>query len=117
MKNEFDMKVYKKIYKEIIKALTDEVECGQDELLKSKDEDCFSARMALCYCMSEHITDGEICKLTGLSQQIVSRNKILFPSRKRQSTTIRIFERIINDTIDRQIAIYKQTTSTTQPTA
>ncbi|MCQ2232165.1 MAG: hypothetical protein MJZ30_10000 [Paludibacteraceae bacterium] len=114
MKNIYPMKLYKRIFKEILKSVSEEVEVAPEELITSKNEDCFCARMAMCHCLSEHITDGEISRLTGMSQQVVSRNKILYPQRQRQSTTIRIITRIIKETIDTHITAYKQSTNITQ---
>lgn len=114
MEKQIEMRVYKKIYKEILMAVSEEIECEASEIIKGKSEDCFCARMALCWCMSAHITDAEISKLTGLSQQVISRNKILYPARQKQSMTIRLLSGIITSTIKRKIEEYKQSTSETQ---
>lgn len=114
MKNQYPMKIYRKIYREIVKSVTEEIEKEPEELTTSKEEDCCCARMAICYCLSDHITDGEISKLTGLSQQVISRNRLLYPQRSRQSTTIRIITKIISDVINREIEIYKSSTNEPQ---
>lgn len=112
MKSKEGMKIYKKIYRELVKAITEEIECDAEEMMSSKKEDCVCARMAICYRMGEHLTDAEISTLTGMSQQVISRNRLLYPIRHRQNTTIRILSNIANETISKQIEIYKQSTNT-----
>ena len=89
------MKTYRMYYERLVDLLVEETEFSKDEIMTSKEEDCVNVRIMMVYLMSEAgVTDKNIEKLTGFTQQMISRNKNQFSRRFEQSQTVRILTKI-----------------------
>ena len=99
------MKIYRRIYTGLIQRLSVESEIPERELISSKDERCVYARMAIvCGLSDKSLTDMEISKATGLSQQVVSRNKTVVRYRYDHSRILRIMSYIVRDYLEEKLS-------------
>lgn len=99
------MKIYRQIYSGLIQKLCAESEISESDLLSSRDERCFLARIAVvCGLSDKGLTDMEISRVMGLSQQVVNRNKSIGRYRFSHSRTLRIMSYIVKDYLDEKFA-------------
>lgn len=84
----------KREFKKLLKFLSDEIKQSELMIIQSKTEKCFCARVVLCHFLSEvkGMTDKEIVKLTGITRQVVSNNRLNFYRLKSTRSDVRLLE-------------------------
>lgn len=80
------------LYKEVIRVVCNETEVSEENMLHSRKEQCVDARAILIHILiKKGLSENEISRLTGLTQQCINKLKNGFGFRlKKWSVTMNL---------------------------
>lgn len=86
------------LYQKVKTAVCRETEISEDSLLHSSKESCVDARAILIHILiKKKISENEISKLTGLTQQCINKQKNNFDIRLQKWSVTTNLQSVIND--------------------